>query len=292
MVRRKKKKTPFDFVIALLIVLFAFYMAITQESKADLVKTEPIDGDILQVHFIDVGQADSILIHCEKENALIDAGKSDSGKKLISYFNSLGINEFKYVFGTHAHEDHIGSMDTIILKYKIGKFFMPDVITTTKTFEDVLDALDKKGYKFDTPKMDEEFSVCGAKIRVLYVGNDEKDLNSTSIIARLDYGNTSFLFTGDTTSEVESMIYKKNVKADVLKVAHHGSQYSSTLRFLKEVAPKYAVISVGEKNTYNHPSDIILNRLKVLNVETYRTDKSGTIIAESDGNVIQFKTEK
>ena len=152
MARRKKKKTPFDFVIALLIVLFAFYMAITQESKADLVKTEPIDGDTLQVHFIDVGQADSILIHCEKENALIDAGKSDSDKKLISYFNSLGINEFKYVFGTHAHEDHIGSMDTIILKYKIGKFFMPDVITTTKTFEDVLDALDKSGNKKATNK--------------------------------------------------------------------------------------------------------------------------------------------
>lgn len=293
MARRKKKKSSFDFIVILVMALFAIYMGVLGQSKADEVNNVTTSsGENLEVHFIDVGQADAILIHCKNENALIDAGKSDSDKKLTSYFNSLGINEFKYVFGTHAHEDHIGSMDTVILKYKIGKFFMPDVITTTKTFEDVLDALDKKEYKFDTPKIDEEFFVCGAKIRVLYVGNNEKDLNSTSIIARLDYGNTSFLFTGDTTSEVEGMIYKKNVKADVLKVAHHGSQYSSTLRFLKEVAPKYAVISVGEKNTYNHPSDIILNRLKVLNVETYRTDKFGTIIAESDGNVIQFKTEK
>ena len=293
MARRKKKKSSFDYVVVLIITLFAIYMGVLGQSKADEVDNIiTTNGENLEVHFIDVGQADAILIHCKDENALIDAGKSDSAKVLTNYFNKLGINEFKYVIGTHAHEDHIGSMDDIILRYKIGKFFMPDVVTTTKTFENVLDALSSKGYYLDTPKIDEEFSLCGAKMTVLYVGSNESDLNSTSIVTRVDYGNTSFLFTGDATSDVENAIYKKNVKADVLKVAHHGSQYSSTLKFLKEVKPKYAIISVGAQNSYGHPSDIILNRLKVLNATTYRTDVSGTIIVESDGNDIQIKTEK
>ena len=288
---RRKKKTSFDFVMIIIFLLFGLYMAIINQSKADII--EPLNDDgTLQVHYIDVGQADSILVHCKDENALIDAGKSDSKKVIIPYFDKLGITKFKYVIGTHAHEDHIGSMASVIDKYQIGTFYMPSVVTTTKTFENVLDSLAKKNYHFDTPKIDEDFTVCGAKLKVLYVGTDEKDLNGTSIVFRMDYGNTSFLFTGDATSEVESSIYKKNVRADVLKVAHHGSPYSSTLRFLKEVAPKYAIISVGAQNSYNHPSDIILNRLKVLGAKTYRTDESGTIIVKSDGNAIKIETEK
>ena len=291
MSRRKKKKTSFDYLMIIVVMLFALYMAVTNQSKADEIEL-PLDSGVLEVHFIDVGQADSILIHCKSENALIDAGKSDSDKVLIPYFNKLGINKFKYVFGTHAHEDHIGSMDDVILNYDIGKFYMPDVMTTTKTFENVLDALEKKEYYFDTPKIDETFNVCNATLRVLYIGNDSSDLNSTSIVIRMDYGKNSFLFTGDATSEIEKKLLDKDIDVDVLKVAHHGSQYSSTLSFLKSVKPEYAVISVGEKNTYNHPSDTILRRLKVLNVETYRTDKNGTIIIGSDGNVLNIKTEK
>ena len=291
MTGRKKKKNSIDFVGILIVILFAIYIGVTNESKADKVEL-PLDSGTLEVHFIDVGQADSILIHCKNENALIDAGKSDSGKKLVSYFNNLGISKFKYVFGTHAHEDHIGSMDDVILNYQIDKFYMPDVITTTKTFENVLDALDKKGYFFDTPKTLETMTVCNATLKILYVGTDSTALNSTSIVIRLDYGNNSFLFTGDATSEVEKQLKDKNIDVDVLKVAHHGSEYSSTLTFLKAVKPKYAVISVGEKNTYNHPSDTILRRLNVLNVITYRTDKNGTIVIGSDGNELQIKTEK
>ena len=291
MARRKKKKTSFDYLMIIIVMLFALYMAVTNQSKADEV-TSSANKEELEVHFIDVGQADSILIHCKDENALIDAGKSDSEKVLIPYFNKLGIKKFKYVFGTHAHEDHIGSMDAVILKYDIGAFYMPDVMTTTKTFENVLDTLDERGYYFETPKIGTTLNVCGGTLKVLYVGDDESDLNSTSIVIRMDYGKTSFLFTGDATSEVEKAILDEDIDVDVLKVAHHGSQYSSTLGFLKKVSPKYAVISVGEKNTYNHPSDTILRRLKVLNVETYRTDKFGTIIIGSDGNVLDIKTEK
>ena len=289
MARKKKKKSSFDFVIGLVVILFILYLAVTNESKGDIID---FSGSGLEVHFIDVGQADSILIHCKDENVLIDAGNSDSGTKLISYFNKYGINKFKYVFGTHAHEDHIGSMDDVILKYDIGAFYMPDVITTTKTFENLLDALDKKGYYFDVPKIDEEFNMCEGTLKVLYVGTDSSDLNSTSIVLKLKYGNNSFLFTGDATSDVEKEILNKDIRADVLKVAHHGSKYSSTLSFLKSVMPKYAVISVGKDNSYGHPGDNILKRLDSLGVKTYRTDEVGTIIMESDGNDILVKTER
>lgn len=289
MARKKKKKTSFDFVMGIIVILFMLYLAITNESKADIVE---FSGSGLEVHFIDVGQADSILLHCKDENVLIDAGDSDSEKVLIPYFDKYGITSFKYVFGTHAHEDHIGSMDEVILKYNIGAFYMPDVITTTKTFENVLDALEKKGNYFDTPKIDEEFNICEGTLKVLYVGTNASDLNSTSIILKLMYGNNSFLFTGDATSDVEKEILNKDIKADVLKVAHHGSKYSTTLGFLKAVSPKYAVISVGKDNSYGHPGSNILKRLDSLGVKTYRTDEVGTIIMESDGNDILVKTEK
>lgn len=249
-------------------------------------------GNNIYVHFIDVGQADSILITCKDESMLIDAGNNDDGDMLVNYFKNMGINSFKYVVGTHAHEDHIGGMDDIIDNFDIGTFYMPDVITTTKTFEDVLDSLEKKNYYFDTPKTDSEFNVCDASFKVIYVGDNEDDLNSTSIVLKMKHGNNTFLFTGDMTSEVESKVINKDISADVLKVAHHGSNTSSSKAFLDKVRPKYAIISCGLNNKYNHPHDVILKRLKNIDASIYRTDEVGTIVMESDGNVLKVTSEK
>ncbi len=288
MAKRAKKNNAIEVIILIIVIAFTIYNNLIEQSTAN--KTDA-KGKV-SVHFIDVGQADSILIRTENGNALIDAGNNEDGPLLVKYFKSLGINSFDYVFGTHAHEDHIGGMDDIIKNFKVEKYYMPNAATTTKTFLDILDALDAKSYKFSVPKIGQKFSMGDVHFEIIYVGEDETDLNSTSIVMRMDHGENSFLFTGDSTSKVEKLILDSNIDVDVLKVAHHGSSYSNTLDFLKKVSPKYAVIEVGANNSYNHPEKVILRRLQRLNIEVYRTDQSGTIIMESDGNVLNIETLK
>lgn len=248
----------------------------------------------LIIHYVDVGQGDCILIGQNNEYVLIDAGNNEDGELLVDYFKQLGIEKFKYVIGTHAHEDHIGGIDNIINNFELEHFYMPDVITTTKTFEDVLDALLAKKKAFETPNIGDTFKLNDASFEVLYLGKDKSDLNNTSIVLKLTYKNTTYLFMGDATSKVEKILLDNevNLNSDVLKVGHHGSQYSSTAAFLKQVSPSYAVIQVGENNDYDHPKEITLNKLEKLKTLTYRTDKHGTIILTSDGENISFETIK
>ena len=253
-----------------------------------------INPNNLVIHFVDVGQGDCILIGQNNEYVLIDAGNNEDGQLLVEYFKELGVKKFKYVIGTHAHEDHIGGIDNIINNFELDKFYMPDVITTTKTFEDVLDALLKKQKAFDTPKIGDKFKLNDLEFEVLYLGTDKSDLNDTSIVLKLTYKNTTYLFMGDATSKVEKILINegKDLSSDVLKVGHHGSQYSSTATFLKKVNPSYAVIQVGQDNEYDHPKQVTLDKLNKLNTLTYRTDEQGTIILTSDGENITFETIK
>ena len=261
----------------------------TEENIDGNIDTE---GEVLKVSFLDVGQADSILINANNKYMLIDSGNNEDGEKLVTYLKSLGVEKFDYVVGTHAHEDHIGGMDNIIDSFDIGTFYMPDVITTTKTFEDVLDSLEKKNLNFDTPQIGSTFDLGKAKIETIYVGKDSKNLNDSSIILKLTYGNVSFLFTGDTESDVEKTLLNKDIESDVLKVAHHGSNTSSSSAFLKKVNPKYAIISVGAGNSYGHPKSVILDRLEKLGTKIYRTDELGTIIVTTDGEKIEVSNIK
>lgn len=250
-----------------------------------------VDGS-LSVHFIDVGQGDCIYINQGEYNMLIDAGNNEDGEKLVSYLKSLNVNGFDYVIGTHPHEDHIGGMDDIINNFEIDNYYMPDKLSTTKTFEDVLDALDAKGLSYNVPKIDDEFKLGDATFKVIYSGDDTNDINDSSIVLKMTYGDNSFLFTGDATSNVEEIILNHDIKSDVLKVAHHGSSYSSTTEFLDKVDPKYAIISVGTNNSYNHPASITLQKLSNRDITVYRTDLDGTIIFTSDGTNLSVQTKK
>lgn len=250
------------------------------------------EKDKLKIYYIDVGQADSILIQNENEFMLIDAGNNNDGPLLVKYFQSLNIKDFKYVVGTHPHEDHIGGLDDIITNFNIGTIYIPDAITTTKTFEDLLNSIEKKNMTFTVPKTDSTFNLGKANVKVIYTGTDTKDLNNTSIVLKLTFGNTNYLFTGDATNTTEKKILNKDISADVLKVGHHGSNYSSTDNFLKKVNPKYAIISVGKNNIYSHPATKTITKLNKLNIKIYRTDELGTIILTSDGKNIDITNEK
>lgn len=294
--RRKKKNNNTLLVILLIIGMFLYNKYGSSISSAFEVKSDEttpivVNGN-LEVEFIDVGQADSILIRNNGENMLIDAGNNEDGTKLVSYFKSMGITDFKYVVGTHPHEDHIGGMDNIISNFTIEHFMIPDAYTTTLTFEEVLDALEQRGMSFEVPEVDSVFSLGDASIYVLYTGTDTNDLNKSSIVLKLIYGNNSFLFMGDAPSSVEKRIMDKEISADVLKVGHHGSNYSTTLGFLNKVNPKYAVISCGTNNIYGHPHNSTINKLKNNDIEIYRTDLNGTIIMNSDGTNITINTVK
>lgn len=299
MTKRNKKKLLSaigSLIIVLLFILFGLLEPNLDKATTQLPKEQSVinlsDNSKLEILFLDVGQADSILINNNGEYALIDAGNNEDGKKLVEFFNTLGINNFKYVIGTHPHEDHIGGMDDIIKNFTIDNFFMPDVITTTKTFEEVLDALLEKNISFQTPQINSTFNLADTKFEVLYVGSNQDDLNDTSIVLKLTYGNTSYLLMGDATKKVEKELLNKNIKSDVLKVGHHGSEYSSHKEFLEKVNPQYAIIQVGKNNTYNHPKQIVLDNLTQLGAKIYRTDKLGTIVLTSDGEKIELNNKK
>ena len=261
----------------------------------DSTKSDKIDAkakENFSVSFIDVGQADSVLIRNGNYNMLIDAGNNEDGEKLVNYFKSLGIEEFTYVFATHPHEDHIGGMDDIINNFKIDNYYMSNKLSTTKTFMDVLDALDGRNLKYMVPNKGDTLKLGDANIKVIYPGDDKSNINDSSIVLKVTYGKNSFLLTGDATSNVERKIYNENIKSDVLKVAHHGSSYSSTDVFLDKVKPYYAVISVGKNNIYNHPSNKTLEKLNKRNIKAYRTDLDGTIVFISDGDNLSVKALK
>ena len=183
-------------------------------------------------------------------------------------------------------------MDDIIKNFSIEHFYMPDVMVDNKTFQEILIALNKKGISYETPQIEDTFSLAETKLRIVWISNQEEDLNNTSIVLQVIYKNTSFLLTSDITSDVERIIQNNNIESDVYKVAHHGSKYSNSSSFLKKVNPKYAIIMVGKENDYGFPKQIVLDKLNYLGVKIYRTDQDGTIIARSDGNVIYFDTQK
>jgi competence protein ComEC len=248
----------------------------------------------LTVHFIDVGQADcELVILPNGENMLIDAGNNSEGKKVVEYLKNLNITKIDYLIGTHPHADHIGGMDTVIENMDIGKIYMPKAETNTKTFEDVLDAIDAKNLTITTAKNGVNIYNDGeTTIDIIAPNSDTYDsLNNYSAVILLKYRDASFLFSGDAEALSEGEI-EGDISADVLKVGHHGSSTSSSQAFLNRVNPKYAVISCGEGNSYSHPHKETLDKLSAMNVTLYRTDLNGSIICETDGENYSWECEK
>lgn len=287
---KKKNLKDLSFLGILFILIATFTISYGYQSS-DSENTIDNSNELL-VYFIDVGQADAIYIKDSDENMLIDAGNNTDGKLLVNYLKGLGVTSFKYVVGTHAHEDHIGGMDNIINNFKINTFYMPDAISTSKTFEDVLDALESNKVAFNTPKIGDTFNLKKAMFEVLSLGTDTSDLNATSIVLKMTYNNTCTLFMSDASSAVEKNLLDKNINCDVLKVGHHGSKYSSSEAFIKAVKPTYGIIMVGKDNKYGHPTEKTLQTLQKYNVNIHRTDEEGTIIMKIKGDTISFESEK
>ncbi|BFH16802.1 MBL fold metallo-hydrolase [Paenibacillus melissococcoides] len=250
----------------------------------------------LQVYYLDVGQGDSTLIKTPKgQHILIDGGDNHKGQDVVEYLESLGITQLDVVIATHPDADHIGGLDTVIDAIPTKSVYAPKVSHTTNTYKDFLMSVKNRGLKIKAAKAGLEIPLEGVTAKfVAPVAEYGKDLNAWSAVLHLTYGKTSFLFTGDaeTRSEKDMLEHPKKVRADVLKVGHHGSDTSTSQDFLDAVKPAYAVISAGVDNKYGHPKKTIVNRLKKAGVEIFRTDQQGTITAISDGTTITWKTTK
>ena len=249
------------------------------------------------VHFIDVGQGDSIFVQLpNKQTALIDGGDIDNPKAVTDYLAKQNIKKIDYLLVTHPHTDHLGSLPEIVRTYQIGKIYMPDVTSNTDVFKSLLKEIRKKGLKI-TPARGGMDILCETSLgfKILAPNSDKyDDVNDYSIVAKLTYGSTSYLFTGDSesTSEYEMIKHGYDLKADVIKIGHHGSSSASNNAFLKAVnKPDYAVISVGN-NDYGHPHKEVLARLLASGAKILRTDQDGTIIISSDGKTLSAKTSK
>lgn len=286
----KKIKELIYFCLGLLVLVVGYFTTNTDNTTSGY-ENNSSSSEVL-VYFIDVGQADAIYIKDGNSNMMIDAGNNADGKLLVKYLQSLNVKNFKYVVGTHAHEDHIGGMDDIINNFKIDNFYMPEAISTSKTFEDVLDALDKNKVTFQTPKIGDKFTLENTNFEVLSVGNDTSDLNDTSLVLKMSYNNTCVLFMGDASSNVEKNLLNKDIDCQVLKVGHHGSRYSSSDEFIKKVNPTYGIIMVGKDNKYGHPTKKALDILNKYKVTIHRTDEEGTIVMHLKGNDISFENFK
>lgn len=273
------------FVVGIIVVLFT----ISFLGFLDINST-PTE---LEVHFIDIGQGDSILVRTPSgKNMLIDSGSGKETDALMYYLSKEGIKKFDIVIATHPDEDHIGSMAKIIESYSIDAFYMPEKSHNTDAFIKMVQSLREKQVTVHKPVADTVLPFDENMELFLLNPSDRvySDNNNYSVVAKLTYKNNSFLFTGDIDSEVEKDLvhsFGEKLNSDVLKLAHHGSASSSSKKFLESVSPTVAIVSAGIDNKYNHPSRDVLMRLKSMNIPVYRTDEQGNIIIFSDGYKIR-----
>ncbi len=252
------------------------------------------DISSFEIHYIDVGQGDCSLVLCEGHAMLIDGGEPSASSKIYAYLESHNISALDYLVATHAHSDHVGGLSGALNYATVGTAYCPVTENELKSFNSMVTYLNKQGVAITVPNPGDSFMLGSALVQILGPQKTYDDVNDTSIVLKITYQQTSFLFTGDAGWEAEEDLLAAgyDLSSTVLKVGHHGSDSSTSYLFLREIMPKYAVIQVGQGNAYGHPTQAILSRLRDADVTVYRNDQHGTIICSSDGTQVTFRTEK
>lgn len=280
---KKTTKHPVIWIFVIAAAIAAYILGNTDNSVTE--------GQI-EIHFIDVGQGDSALILTDTGSVLIDAGTTESGEKVAAYVKSR-TDSIDYMVLSHPHEDHIGGAAAVFETLSVKEVIMPDKTADSAAFDRLLDCIEESGAKVNPADQGSVFTLGELEMRILspFAGVSYEETNDVSVVMRVIFGNTSFMFTGDAEALVEKDLIEMSslLDSDVLKVGHHGSSTSSTMDFLEAVSPEIAVISCGKDNSYGHPHAEVVERLEKLNAEIYRTDRLGTIVVTSDGDTVTVK---
>lgn len=304
---RKKKLTKALLAIIILVLVIIVETVITSDKQQEpeqpnisnsQTQEQPteVTGE-LKLHMIDVGQADSFLFVKGDKVALVDCGTRSTGKDAVEYIKSLGITRIDYVFGTHPHDDHMGGMYDIITNFEIGKIIIPQVKegqVTANWYIKLMKQILEKNYEVEYSKTGNEYSLGDAKIQIVWQSELEQDnVNNYSNIIKVCLGDMDVLMTGDAETEIEEEVLRSGVQidAEILKVGHHGSDTSSSDIFLDDVNPDYGLISCKVGNKYEHPTKDTMEKLQQREVEVYRTDECGTVIATITPSGVTFNCE-
>lgn len=291
----KRRKSELIIVITSAVLMLAAVVSVMliypelPKGFSAVAQTSAQETERLEVHFIDVGQGDCVLIKCGGEAMLIDSGENGSEQKVMNYLQTHGVDSLSYAVATHPHTDHIGAMPEIIDKYEIANFIMPRVseslTPTNSTYEAFLTSLEASSAKVIAAKPGKAYSLGSASFKIIAPMNTQAEsLNDISVVIRLDYGENSFLFTGDAGAAEENDILAcgADIDCDILKVGHHGSSTSSKQKFLDAVSPETVVIMCGRDNSYGHPHQKVLTRIEKLTERIYRTDICSDIVITCD----------
>lgn len=281
-----------------ILLIFAFLLMLTMlfgcsHSTVDIITAEPFDdtGAALIVHYIDVGQGNSVLLESDGHFVLIDAGEKQYGNKVCDYISSRGAEVIDYVIATHPHSDHIGGMQEVIEQFDCINFITAETDQSTKQWINLLDAVDKNDVRFIDPVVGATYSFGEAQFNILAPNSDQYDgYNNYSVVLRATCGDNSFLFMGDaeTQSENEILAAGAEVSSDVIMLGHHGSSSSSSKSFISAVDPSYAIISCSADNEYGHPHSKTLKTLNSLSIKYLMTSECGNIIAACDKSTIKL----
>lgn len=291
---KKYELKRFLSVLVCICMLCALSSCSVNDADNTLSAGEKTGNQRFEVHFIDVGQGDAALVLCDDEAMLIDGGKPEASDIIYTYLKKQKVEKLDYIICSHADDDHIGGLSAPLAKMKVEKFFAPKTPSDTRSYKSMIEKADEQGIEIVCPEPGESVNFASSTINFYGpVTESSDDRNNGSIVMKVIYGDTSFLFTGDAEREEEQQILERgyDLSSTVLKVGHHGSKNSATYPFLREVMPRYAVISVGD-NSYGHPTEETMSRLRDAGAAVYRTDIQGDIIILSDGKTVNAVTAK
>lgn len=297
---RRRKNRTWAVLSVIFIVVFMRergwdHLTATLGHKAKAIEKTVAEGE-MKVTFLDVGQGDCTIIQTKDQAMMIDAGNNDQGQKVVDTLSRMGIKKLDYLILTHPDADHIGGADNVLRAIETKEVLMPDVKNDTRTYYEVEELLEEKQIPVTHPKVGETYLLQDAAFTILCPEDiDKNDLNAASIGIKLVHGQVSFVMCGDADTRSEANMVKTfgyGLQCNVLKCGHHGSSTSTSDAFLKKTDPTWAIISCGAGNPYGHPHWETLEKLENEDVQVYRTDRLGSILAVSDGNTIHWKSER